>query len=239
MAISANPSTKNRTNGIKGECLMKHGKRLLVFAVVVLFALVAFSDVVKADEDYQMEVVFMQVPDDWVDPHVWSWQDLTWASAFPGVDWPGAPANPRADTPGWFYILVPDFMDFVIVNSPSLDVQTGDWRITQLPVWVVVHGPGEAEISYEQLTEGPIPTLAGPDEPEPTPEASPEPTAEATPEPAPTPAAPDTPPPAAPTPTPAADDGSNGILTPALIVILAGVPALLLIILLIVIVKKK
>ena len=73
------------------------------------------------------------------------------------------------ETDGWYALEAPGWINSVIINANEGSVQTSDLTVeTGKDVWVIVNGPEDAVVSYEQPTGDAA-------EPEATPEATPAP----------------------------------------------------------------
>ena len=108
--------------------------------------------------------VYAQVPEDWAGPCLWAWSAPDGTNAF--AAWPG---EAMTETDGWYALEAPGWINSVIINANEGSVQTSDLTVeTGKDVWVVVNGPEDAVVSYEQPTGDAA-------EPEATPEATPAP----------------------------------------------------------------
>ena len=75
-----------------------------------------------------------------------------------------------AESDGWYALEAPGWINSVIINANEGSVQTTDLEVEAgKDVWVVVNGPEDAAVSYEE------PSCEA-EEPEATPEATPAPT---------------------------------------------------------------
>lgn len=108
--------------------------------------------------------VHAYVPLEWKTVNLWAWLDPDGTNAF--ETWPG---EAMTETDGWYALEAPGWINSVIINANEGSVQTSDLTVeTGKDVWVVVNGPEDAVVSYEQPT-GDVA------EPEATPEATPAP----------------------------------------------------------------
>jgi hypothetical protein len=109
-----------------------------------------------------MAVVFAQIPAEWDAPHVWSWNN-DGGHAF--NDWPGGAMQEDPNNPGWFYVHIPETMEWVIISADVGDDrdQTGDLIIGGLPVWITITGTeaGEVTWTHDKQTEGDLPPSPG------------------------------------------------------------------------------
>ena len=124
-------------------------KRLmLISAVFALTLVIVPQSLTAAPPPSETSQIFMEVPDDWNSIHVWAWQDVTWATAFDA--WPGGQAAPVPGNPGWYYVNVPYYMDFVIVHyyGGGDYTRSGDQTLDELPVWITVRGFEDVSMDY-------------------------------------------------------------------------------------------
>ena len=136
------------------------GKRnFVLFVAMFLFAAMLFLSPISApaaavDPGDGMSVVYLNLPDDWENPHVWAWDD-DGVNAFDA--WPGGEAEADPENEGWYFIHVPLSMTNIIISAGDGDFQTEDHPITGLPVWITVYSEDEVEFSYEAQTQGELP----------------------------------------------------------------------------------
>lgn len=106
--------------------------------------------------------VHVKAPADWENPNLWAWSAPDGTNVF--ASWPGEAFE---EQDGWLVKEIPGWVNSIIVNGNDGSVQTSDISIdTEKDVWVVVAGPEDYEVTYE--------------EPEVTADAAEEKTAEAT-----------------------------------------------------------
>ncbi|MCL2202728.1 MAG: starch-binding protein [Defluviitaleaceae bacterium] len=117
--------------------------------LVVVFVLLSFMLPMAVVAEEEMAVVYVRVPQDWQEPHIWAW-DEAGNNAFPF--WPGMGLEADPNNPGWYFAYVPGNMTYVIVNAGGL--QTEDLSVAALPVWITVISEGEVELVYEAQTVG-------------------------------------------------------------------------------------
>ena len=128
-------------------------KRLIsLISIVLLLVCIAVPTMVFASED--MAAVFVTVPDGWESPHAWAWDDAG-NNAFGA--WPGGELETDPNNPGWYFVHLPTTMSNIIINAAG-GLQTDDYAIENLPVWITVLSEDEVEISSEPLTQGEPPT---------------------------------------------------------------------------------
>ena len=86
-------------------------------------------------------------PTDWKEPNLWAWSAPDGTNVF--STWPGEPLE--EDKNGWLKKEIPGWVNSLIVNGNDGSVQTSDISIeTGKDVWLVVKGPEEAEVYYEE-----------------------------------------------------------------------------------------
>ena len=92
--------------------------------------------------------VHAQVPADWTDPGCWVWSDAEGKDAFEA--WPG---EKMALSGEWYTIVVPSWIDSVIINGNDGTVQTADLPVESgRDLWVVVNDSDHASVFYEEPT---------------------------------------------------------------------------------------
>lgn len=90
--------------------------------------------------------VHVKTPADWETPNLWAWSAPDGTNVF--ASWPGEPLE---ESDGWLTKEVPGWVNSIIVNGNDGSVQTSDISIdTEKDVWVVVTGPEEYEVTYEE-----------------------------------------------------------------------------------------
>lgn len=91
--------------------------------------------------------VWVKAPADWDAPCLWAWSAPDGTNVF--AAWPGEPLE--EDASGWLKKTVPGWINSVIVNGSEGSVQTGDLSVdTGKDIWVVVEGPEDVAVSYEE-----------------------------------------------------------------------------------------
>ena len=91
--------------------------------------------------------VRVMAPTDWKEPNLWAWSAPDGTNVF--STWPGEPLE--EDKNGWLKKEIPGWVNSLIVNGNDGSVQTSDISIeTGKDVWLVVKGPEEAEVYYEE-----------------------------------------------------------------------------------------
>ena len=103
------------------------------------------------DDPEQKEIgtikVRVMAPTDWKEPNLWAWSAPDGTNVF--STWPGEPLE--EDKNGWLKKEIPGWVNSLIVNGNDGSVQTSDISIeTGKDVWLVVKGPEEAEVYYEE-----------------------------------------------------------------------------------------
>lgn len=92
--------------------------------------------------------VFVTVPEDWETPCLWAWSAPDGTNVF--TSWPGEALAEGGE--GWFTLQVPGWINSIIVNANDGGVQTTDISVeTGKDVWIVISGPEEYEVSYEEI----------------------------------------------------------------------------------------
>lgn len=98
----------------------------------------------KPAED--MITVHAKAPEDWLLPCLWAWSAPDGTNAF--ANWPGEEFTLDGE---WYVKDVPNWINSVIVNGNLGAVQTTDISVDAgKDVWVVVTGPEEFEVFYEE-----------------------------------------------------------------------------------------
>ena len=91
--------------------------------------------------------VRVMAPTDWKEPNLWAWSAPDGTNVF--STWPGEPLE--EDKNGWLKKEIPGWVNSLIVNGNDGSVQTSGISIeTGKDVWLVVKGPEEAEVYYEE-----------------------------------------------------------------------------------------
>lgn len=103
------------------------------------------------DDPAQKEIdnitVRVMAPTDWETPNLWAWSAPDGTNVF--STWPGEPLED--DENGWLKKEIPGWVNSLIVNGNEGSVQTSDISVeTGKDVWLVVKGPEEAEVYYEE-----------------------------------------------------------------------------------------
>lgn len=103
------------------------------------------------DDPEQKEIGTIMVrviaPSDWEAPNLWAWSAPDGTNVF--TTWPGEPLEEGLD--GWLKKEVPGWVNSLIVNGNEGSVQTTDISVEAgKDVWLVVKGPEEAEVYYEE-----------------------------------------------------------------------------------------
>ena len=128
---------------------------------------------IEIPEYVEKFVVHAYVPLDWKTANLWAWSAPDGTNAF--ASWPGESLVQDGD---WYTIQAPGWINSVIVNANESSVQTTDLSVEPgKDIWVVVNGPEDAVVSYEEPSDEPAPvetTEPAPSE-EPAPTAEPEP----------------------------------------------------------------
>ena len=88
--------------------------------------------------------IYAQVPDDWQDVCLWAWSAPDGKNAFEA--WPGKTMSKGED--GWYTASAPVWVNSIIVNGNSGDVQTEDISIDAAEVWVTVSEDGTSDFTY-------------------------------------------------------------------------------------------
>lgn len=88
--------------------------------------------------------IHAQVPDDWQDVCLWAWSAPDGKNAFEA--WPGKTMSNGED--GWYTASAPVWVNSIIVNGNSGDVQTEDISIDAAEVWVTVSEDGTSDFTY-------------------------------------------------------------------------------------------
>lgn len=92
--------------------------------------------------------VHVKAPADWDAPNLWAWSAPDGTNVF--TTWPGEALEADGD---WLTKEIPGWVNSIIVNGNNGEVQTSDISIEAgKDVWVVVSGPEDYEVSYEEPT---------------------------------------------------------------------------------------
>ena len=103
--------------------------------------------------------------------NLWAWSAPDGTNAF--ASWPGEALTQDGD---WYTIQVPGWINSVIVNAGEGSVQTTDLSVeTGKDVWVVVNGPEDAAVFYEEPADAPVDPVPAETDPEPAPADDPAP----------------------------------------------------------------
>ncbi|MBR1692035.1 MAG: starch-binding protein [Lachnospiraceae bacterium] len=106
-----------------------------------------FSYVDPDKEEAPNISVRVSVPADWDTPCLWAWSAPDGTNVF--ATWPGEAFEEEES--GWLVKEIPGWVNSVIVNGNAGDVQTTDISVeTGKDIWLVVSGPEEFELSYEE-----------------------------------------------------------------------------------------
>ena len=90
--------------------------------------------------------VYATVPADWAEPCLWAWSHPDGTNAF--VSWPGEAFEKGED--GVYKIVVPGWINSVIVNANGGTVQTADLRVEAgKDLYITVVSAEEAAVAYE------------------------------------------------------------------------------------------
>lgn len=85
-------------------------------------------------------------PEDWLLPSLWAWSAPDGTNVF--ANWPGQELTLNGD---WYEYQIPNWVNSIIINGNLGEVQTTDISIeTGKDVWVVVTGPEEYTVTYEE-----------------------------------------------------------------------------------------
>lgn len=91
--------------------------------------------------------VRIMAPSDWTGLNLWAWSAPDGTNAF--ANWPGEAL--QEDENGWLKMQVPGWVNSLIVNGNEGNVQTTDISVDPgKDVWLVVKGPEETEVYYEE-----------------------------------------------------------------------------------------
>lgn len=98
--------------------------------------------------------VHVKAPSDWEAPCLWAWSAPDGTNAF--ASWPGEALEEGEN--GWLVKEIPGWVNSIIVNGNEGSVQTTDISVeTGKDVWLVVSGPEEYDVSYEEPADSPAP----------------------------------------------------------------------------------
>ena len=154
---------------VQTEDVSVEGRELWITVYEDLTYDLTYEDPNKTAEDITVRA---QVPADWDSPCLWAWSAPDGTNAF--ASWPGEAMAQDGD---WYAIQVPGWINSVIVNANEGSVQTTDLSVEPgKDIWVVVNGPEDAVVSYEEPAGEP--SQPAPAETEPAPSEEPAPTAQ-------------------------------------------------------------
>ena len=152
---------------VQTEDVSVEGKELWITVYEDLTYDLVYEDPNKTAENITVRA---KVPSDWTDPCLWAWSAPDGTNAF--ASWPGETLTQEGD---WYSIQAPGWINSVIVNANEGSVQTTDLSVEPgKDIWVVVNGPEDAVVSYEEPADEP----ASVETAEPAPSEEPAPTAE-------------------------------------------------------------
>lgn len=155
---------------VQTEDVSVEGRELWITVYEDLTCELAYEDPNKTAEDI---TVHAQVPADWAGPCLWAWSAPDGTNAF--AAWPGEALAQDGD---WYTLQAPGWINSVIINANEGSVQTTDLSVEPgKDIWVVVNGPEDAVVSYEEPAGEPS-QPADPAETEPAPSNEPAPSAE-------------------------------------------------------------
>ncbi len=152
---------------VQTEDVSVEGKELWITVYEDLTYDLVYEDPNKTAENITVRA---KVPSDWTDPCLWAWSAPDGTNAF--ASWPGETLTQEGD---WYSIQAPGWINSVIVNANEGSVQTTDLSVEPgKDIWVVVNGPEDAVVSYEEPADEPVSVETA----EPAPSEEPAPTAE-------------------------------------------------------------
>lgn len=106
-----------------------------------------FSYTDPEKEEVANITVRVKAPADWEKPCLWAWSAPDGTNVY--TTWPGEEFE--EDENGWLKKEIPGWVNSIIVNGSEGSVQTTDVSVdTGKDIWVVVNGPEDYEVSYEQ-----------------------------------------------------------------------------------------
>jgi len=126
----------------------------LVLAVALLLSAAVIGNPSAIAAPDGMVIVYINVPDDWENPHVWAWDDGG-NSVF--STWPGGAAEADPNNAGWYYHYLPNWANNVIISANDGTIQTDALETEGQNVWITIESPEEVELSFDQLTVGEAP----------------------------------------------------------------------------------
>ena len=92
--------------------------------------------------------VHARVDASWEAPCLWAWSAPDGTNVY--ESWPGKELSYNEES-GWYTAKVPEGVNSVIINGNGGEVQTSDISFeTGKDVWVVVNGPEDYEVTYEE-----------------------------------------------------------------------------------------
>lgn len=92
--------------------------------------------------------IHVSAPADWNGPCLWAWSAPDGTNAF--AAWPGEALEEGEN--GWLVKEIPGWVNSVIVNGNEGSVQTTDISVeTGKDIWLVVKGPEDYTVSYEEI----------------------------------------------------------------------------------------
>lgn len=138
---------------VQTEDVAIEGKELWITVYEDLTYDLSYEDPNKAVEDI---TVHAKVPADWTAPSCWAWSAPDGTNAF--ATWPGEKLTQNGD---WYEIVVPGWINSVIINANEGAVQTTDLSVeTGKDLWIVVADPETATVTYEEPVDASAATVA-------------------------------------------------------------------------------
>ena len=103
----------------------------------------------------QTTTVFAYIPEDWANPSCWAWSEADDVNAFDA--WPGEAMTQNGE---WYTVEVPNWVDHVIINGNSGEVQTADLPIEPgKDIWVVTLSADNSTVFYSEPSDEEWPVL--------------------------------------------------------------------------------
>ena len=142
--VNANQGTDGavQTDGIVVEA----GKEVWITVAEDLATEVSYEAQMRGEIPAYVEkfVVHAYVPLSWKTVNMWAWSAPDGKNAFEA--WPGKTMSKGED--GWYTASAPVWVNSIIVNGNSGDVQTEDISIDAAEVWVTVSEDGTSDFTY-------------------------------------------------------------------------------------------
>ena len=142
--------------------IKKYNCLLLAYVFILVYCITSCYMTAKAEEN--VFIVYANVPEGWDNPCIWAWDDD--GNNPEGFAWPGGKIIADEGNEGWYYYYLPNTMNHVIINGNDGEVQTKDYEVDSMNMWVTVKevadDNADLDISYDAKTTGDLPEYVAP-----------------------------------------------------------------------------